>query len=334
MRAPGRSSMRSRTGVFRTATPDPRTAPPSRALSTTPCAARLRPRGSWGEDDARSVLLGMLKLQRGMDGRSIGALFSGERYAPALLTESERDRLETATLADAPASVAGDFPEWIEPALREIFGDDLVAELQGLATRAPLDLRVNRLKAASRKAVHDELAHLNAVETPHSPLGLRVLPLEDGRGPAVQAEPEFLKGLDRNPGRRVATGEPPFRREAGRAGGRSLRWRRGENLGSRRHDEQSRPDLRHRQRRAPPCAHPRAPDPRGCPQRPDPHAAGGAPMRYRTWKAKWTQSSLMRPVPDPALGGAIRMPSGGLGPEVSKHAARSRRRCSTGQLGS
>ena len=67
-------------------------------------------------------------------------------------------------------------------------------ELQALATRAPLDLRVNTLKAASREAAHDALVHLGAVETPHSPLGLRIPPAEDGRGPAVQAEPEFLKG--------------------------------------------------------------------------------------------------------------------------------------------
>jgi 16S rRNA (cytosine967-C5)-methyltransferase len=69
-----------------------------------------------------------------------------------------------------------------------------VPELQALATRAPLDLRVNTLKAGSREDIHDALLHLGAVETPHSPLGLRIRPSEDGRGPAIQAEPEFLKG--------------------------------------------------------------------------------------------------------------------------------------------
>ena len=33
-----------------------------------------------------------------------------------------------------------------------------------------------------------------AIETPLSPLGLRIAPSEDGRGPAVQSEPEFIKG--------------------------------------------------------------------------------------------------------------------------------------------
>jgi 16S rRNA (cytosine967-C5)-methyltransferase len=66
--------------------------------------------------------------------------------------------------------------------------------MQALTTRAPLDLRVNTLKVSSREEAHDALPHLNAVETPLSPLGLRIAPGEDGRGPAVQSEPEFLKG--------------------------------------------------------------------------------------------------------------------------------------------
>lgn len=66
--------------------------------------------------------------------------------------------------------------------------------MQALATRAPLDLRVNTLKVAGRGEAHDALPHLGAVETPLSPLGLRIAPSEDGRGPAVQSEPEFIKG--------------------------------------------------------------------------------------------------------------------------------------------
>jgi 16S rRNA (cytosine967-C5)-methyltransferase len=57
-----------------------------------------------------------------------------------------------------------------------------------------LDLRVNTLKVAGRGEAHDALPHLGAIETPLSPLGLRIAPSEDGRGPAVQSEPEFIKG--------------------------------------------------------------------------------------------------------------------------------------------
>jgi 16S rRNA (cytosine967-C5)-methyltransferase len=159
------------------------------ALRRKASAARLM-----GEGTPRAVLIGMLKLQRGMAADAIAALFSGERFAPEPLTDAERGRLTTATLDGAPAAVAGDFPDWIEPSLNRTFGDDLVPEMQALASRAPLDLRVNLLKVASREEAHEALPHLGAVETPHSPLGLRIWPGEDGRGPAVQAEPEFIKG--------------------------------------------------------------------------------------------------------------------------------------------
>jgi len=159
-------------------------------------ALRRKASAAWimGEGTPRAVVLGMLKLQRGLNPDAIAALCSGERFAPDPLTAGERARLEEADLSDAPTHVAGDFPDWIEPSLRRLFGDDLVPEMQALTTRAPLDLRVNTLKVSSREEAHDALPHFNAVETPLSPLGLRIAPGEDGRGPAVQSEPEFLKG--------------------------------------------------------------------------------------------------------------------------------------------
>jgi 16S rRNA (cytosine967-C5)-methyltransferase len=159
-------------------------------------ALRRKASAAWimGEGTPRAIVLGMLKLQRGLSPDAIGALCSGERFAPEPLTADERERLEKADLSTAPSPVAGDFPDWIEPSLRRFFGDDLVPEMQALTTRAPLDLRVNRLKVSSRDEAHDALPHLNAIETPLSPLGLRIAPSEDGRGPAVQSEPEFLKG--------------------------------------------------------------------------------------------------------------------------------------------
>lgn len=159
-------------------------------------ALRRKASASWlmGDGSSRAVVLGMLALQRGMTAEAVAGLCTGDRFAPAPLSEEERRRLENPSLDGAPAAVAGDFPDWIEPSLRSLFGDAVVPELQALATRAPLDMRVNTLKAPSREEAHDALVHLGAVETPHSPLGLRVMPAEDGRGPAVQAEPEFLKG--------------------------------------------------------------------------------------------------------------------------------------------
>jgi 16S rRNA (cytosine967-C5)-methyltransferase len=155
---------------------------------------RRKASASWTMNDSspRGIIIGMLRLQRTMSPEAIADVFSGARHAPAPLSDAERERLLAGSLDGAPAHVAGDFPDWIEPSLARVF-DDLVAEMQALAARAPLDLRVNSLKVA-REEARAALAHLAPAETPHSPIGLRIAPGEDGRGPALQSEPEFLKG--------------------------------------------------------------------------------------------------------------------------------------------
>src|ERR1700690_863013 len=84
---------------------------------------RRRASSAWlmGADTARARLLGMLKLERGMDAEAISALCDGGRFAPEPLTEAERAAL-TRTLAEAPAPVAGDYPEWLDPYLADVFG--------------------------------------------------------------------------------------------------------------------------------------------------------------------------------------------------------------------
>lgn len=141
----------------------------------------------------RSLVLGMLRLQKQLGIPEIEGLFSGERFAPEPVTAGERERLSTASLDDAPAWVRGDFPEWIETSLSRTFGEDSAAEMQALAQRASLDLRVNTLKTG-REEMKEALAHLSPEDTPHSPVGLRIMPPENRRGPAVQTEPEFIRG--------------------------------------------------------------------------------------------------------------------------------------------
>ncbi|MEH3146315.1 MAG: RsmB/NOP family class I SAM-dependent RNA methyltransferase [Methylobacterium frigidaeris] len=158
-------------------------------------ALRRRASAAWimGEDTSRAVLIGMLRLQRGLAAPTIAALFTGERFAPPPLTETERARLDAGSLADAPVHVAGDVPDWVLPSLSAALGDGVLPELRALARRAPLDLRVNTLKT-DRDAVLAALPHLGAAATPHAPQGLRVPVGDDGRGPALHVEPEFLDG--------------------------------------------------------------------------------------------------------------------------------------------
>src|SRR3954466_9266209 len=87
-------------------------------------ALRRKASAAWimGETTPRAVVLGMLRLQRGLDVGAVAALCSGERFAPEPLSENERERLEIADLGGAPTPVAGDFPDWIEPSLQRLFG--------------------------------------------------------------------------------------------------------------------------------------------------------------------------------------------------------------------
>ena len=145
------------------------------------------------DDSARARLLGALKLERGLDVEAIAALCNGERFAPAPLSEAERNALATRTLADAPSDIAGDYPAWLDPHFAEAFGDDRVKEAAAMASRAPLDLRVNTLRAKREKA-QAALSHLGAQPAPWSPLGLRIVLGADARNPGVHAEEIFLKG--------------------------------------------------------------------------------------------------------------------------------------------
>lgn len=145
------------------------------------------------DDSARGRVLGTLRLERGLSTDAIAALCDGGRFSPAPLTEAERAALDSRTLAGAPAFVAGDYPEWLDAHLTRAFGEDRVAEATAMASRAPLDLRVNTLKT-TREKVLAQLAHLGAAATPFSPLGLRIPLAADARNPGVQAEEVFIKG--------------------------------------------------------------------------------------------------------------------------------------------
>src|SRR5438132_529761 len=156
---------------------------------------RRRASSAWIMDDdrPRARVLGMLKLERGLDVDAIAALCDGGRFAPEQLTEGERAALASRTLEDAPAHVAGDYPEWLDGYLAQVFGEDRAAEATAMARRAPLDLRVNTLKA-KREKVLSSLAHLGATVTPWSPIGLRIELGADARSPGIHAEEDFIKG--------------------------------------------------------------------------------------------------------------------------------------------
>jgi 16S rRNA (cytosine967-C5)-methyltransferase len=159
-------------------------------------ALRRRASAGWIMDEGtpRAILLGMLRLERGLDLDAIAALCDGTRFAPAPLSGTEGSRLAAASLADAPAWIVGDYPEWLDAQVVRVFGEERAAELGALAARAPLDLRVNTLKA-DRDAARAALSGLGGEPTRWSPLGLRIRLAAAAKSPAIHAEPAFLKGM-------------------------------------------------------------------------------------------------------------------------------------------
>jgi 16S rRNA (cytosine967-C5)-methyltransferase len=147
-----------------------------------------------GEGGPRAIVLGMLRLERKLDLDAIGSLADGTRFAPTPLSVEERARLEAADLAGAAPWVAGDYPEWLDPHLERVFGEERVAEGAALASRAPLDLRVNALKADRDEALA-ALGDLDPQPARWSPLGLRIALSADAKSPAIHAEPAFIKGM-------------------------------------------------------------------------------------------------------------------------------------------
>ena len=296
---------------------------------------RRKASAAWLMDDPspRAAIIGTLRLERGLQPDGIAALFSGEGHAPPPLSEAEQERLASGSLDGAPAHVAGDCPEWIAPSLARAFGDDLVAELQALAARAPLDIRVNTLKASAGGGEGGACASRPgrdaafAARPPHRP----------GRGRArtgAAGRAGIPERLVRDPGRGLAARGAADAGESRRAGRRSVRRRRRQDPGARCPHGQCRPDLRDRRGTSPPGADPRAPEARRRPQRAGAHAARSRrrrrrsrrPHRLRPRRRALHRLRHLAPQPGREVASAPRQPW--------RCAAGSRRPCSTGRRGS
>ncbi len=109
-------------------------------------------------------------------GAEADSLFSGLVYAPAVLDPNEAHAVALLTgrpLEDAsmPPHAVAECPDWVLPKLRHLSLEELAA----LNVPAPVDLRVNALKA-TREAAAAALAEakIETAPTPLSPLGLRL----------------------------------------------------------------------------------------------------------------------------------------------------------------
>ncbi|MEQ1890464.1 MAG: RsmB/NOP family class I SAM-dependent RNA methyltransferase [Alphaproteobacteria bacterium] len=146
---------------------------------------------AFGQEDARSLVLAALKLEDALGLEQVDALFAGDKYSADALSGEEREAfVRDADEAAIPDWVRGNFPHWLEDELRNSL-PDLLNEMRAISVRAPLDLRVNRLKGTREKALA-ALAEENiaAVASPLSPDGVRIT----GRA-RITGAAAFTRGL-------------------------------------------------------------------------------------------------------------------------------------------
>jgi 16S rRNA (cytosine967-C5)-methyltransferase len=145
-----------------------------------------------GEDSPRALVLRTLVTDWGMTPDEVAALCGGSRFAPAPLSEAEREGLARALPDDAPAHLRGDYPEWLQPEFARAFGSRTAEEGAALAARAPVDVRVNTLKATQEKVLK-ALQRIAAEPAPYSPVGVRI-PAREGPARSPHAEAEACHG--------------------------------------------------------------------------------------------------------------------------------------------
>jgi 16S rRNA (cytosine967-C5)-methyltransferase len=129
------------------------------------------------------ALATLVKLQGVGLGQIESALRGGEKEWLAALKAQDLDAL--------PLEYRADLPDWVIERLRKHMGEEEILALgRSLQQPAPLDLRVNTMKAP-RQGVLDRLEHdeIGAEPTRYSPIGVR---LKDK--PALNRHPMFLDG--------------------------------------------------------------------------------------------------------------------------------------------
>jgi 16S rRNA (cytosine967-C5)-methyltransferase len=124
-------------------------------------------------DSARAAVIASLVAEG--KAEKLGALFDGSRYGPSPLTEAEISQVASPPSDRAPLYVLGEYPEFLQPELQRAFGENLLAETTALAVRAPVDLRVNPLRACRNEILTQLQAEgYDAGPTKFSPHGIRI----------------------------------------------------------------------------------------------------------------------------------------------------------------
>src|SRR5688572_21967970 len=145
-----------------------------------------------GADTPRVLALAAAPRALGLAAEQVIAAADGSEHALAPLSDAEKAGLSADLPAGTPAHIAGDFPEWLLPSFERAFGAAAAEEGAALAARAPVDLRVNALKATQEKVLK-ALERYGASPTTLAPTGVRV-PAPEGAAKAPHLEAETAHG--------------------------------------------------------------------------------------------------------------------------------------------
>ncbi len=147
-----------------------------------------------GEESNRSRALAALRWIWDWDMDRLGEACA-DPHGPGPLTDHEIATLNAKpSLKGAKADVQGDYPDWIEASMARTFGKDRVEEGIAFAQRAPVDLRVNRLKSDAYEVLK-ALDDMGAEPAGMLPDALRVpAPAAAERAAAVEIHPSFAMG--------------------------------------------------------------------------------------------------------------------------------------------
>ncbi|MEM9358642.1 MAG: RsmB/NOP family class I SAM-dependent RNA methyltransferase [Pseudomonadota bacterium] len=145
-------------------------------------------------DTPRALIIAAAPRAFGVSADDVERFADGSKYALSALTTEETNGLRSELSAELSPHIQGDFPEWLSNSLERAFGTQVVAQTQALSTRAPVDLRVNALKATKEQVVR-ALSKFDLSDGGFAPQCIR-LPAPSGtaRTPNVEVEAAHGRG--------------------------------------------------------------------------------------------------------------------------------------------
>lgn len=146
------------------------------------------------DDSPYALAHAVLFRQWGIAPEELAAQLEGDKFAPELITDQQLAAFRSKQLSDADEHIQADIQGWLLDDFKLAFGDNWLEEARALATRPPLDLRVNTLKTTREKALAS-ISSANPVESELAPFGMRLI-AENGpsRLPNVTSDIPFAKG--------------------------------------------------------------------------------------------------------------------------------------------